>query len=202
MVERNKVLTTFQAADYCQVSPFTIRNWIESGILSAYKTPGGHRRVLKQDLDEFLKKHGMPGADEITSSAKKVLIVDDDKAVTEFVSKVISQLDGEVEVAVALDGFEAGSLVSSFHPTVVVLDLRMPGLDGFQVCERIKQEPSTAKITVIGITGYYSPEYETRFKACGGWKLLKKPLAVDNLINVIEESLYGVGVVNRGSIKT
>jgi excisionase family DNA binding protein len=191
MAERNKVLTTFQAADYCQVSPFTIRNWIESGLLSAYKTPGGHRRVLKQDLDEFLKKHGMPGADEITSSAKKVLIVDDDKAVTEFVSKVISQLDGEVEVAVALDGFEAGSLVSSFFPTVVVLDLRMPGLDGFQVCEKIKQEPSTAKITVIGITGYYSPEYETRFKACGGWKLLKKPLAVENLINAIEESLYG-----------
>jgi excisionase family DNA binding protein len=202
MAERNKVLTTFQAAAYCQVSPFTIRNWIESGVLPAYKTPGGHRRVLKQDLVEFLKKHEMPGVDEITSSAKKVLVVDDDKTVTEFVSKIIDQLDGEVEVAVALDGFEAGSLVSSFHPTVVVLDLRMPGLDGFQVCEKIKEDPATAKTTVIGITGYYSPEYETRFKACGGWKLLKKPMDVDNLIGALEEALYGVGGRNRGSLKT
>jgi excisionase family DNA binding protein len=197
MAERNKVLTTFQAADYCHVSPFTIRNWIESGSLPAYKTPGGHRRVLKRDLDDFLKKHGMPGAEEISSLAKKVLVVDDDKIVAEFVRKVIGQLDGEVEVAVAPDGYEAGALVTSFSPSVVVLDLRMPGLDGFQVCEKIKRDPATAKTTVIGITGYYSPEYEAKFKGCGGLKLLKKPLDVETLIETIEEALAGVEEAKR-----
>lgn len=198
MPERDKVLTTFQAADYCQVSPFTIRNWIESGVLAAYKTPGGHRRILKQDLIEFLKRHGMPSTEEFSAPTRKILVVDDEKVVTEFVCKVIRQVDGQVEVAVALDGFEAGALVTRFRPSVVVLDLRMPGLDGFQVCERIKQDSTMANATVIGITGYYSPEYESRFKACGGWKLLKKPLDIEVLKDAIRESLSQVVRSNRG----
>jgi excisionase family DNA binding protein len=202
MTERDKVFTTFQAADYCQVSPFTIRNWIESGVLPAYKTPGGHRRVLKQDLDDFLKKHGMPAVKDMAPASKKILVVDDDKTVTDFVTTVISQLNGDIEIAVAHDGFEAGSLVTRFNPRVVILDLRMPGLDGFQVCERIKKDSATAKTTVLGITGFHSPEYEARFKACGGWKLLKKPLDVDMLIDTIEEALTVAERAARGSIKT
>lgn len=202
MAERDKVLTTFQAADYCQVSPFTIRNWIESGVLPAYKTPGGHRRILKQDLEAFLKRHGMPSVDEFSSSPSKILVVDDDKTVTEFVRKVIAKMDDEVEVEVALDGFEAGALVTSFRPSVVILDLRMPGLDGFQVCERIRQDSTMLNATVLGITGYYSPEYETRFKACGGWKLLKKPLEIDLLKDTIREALSQGTRSNRGAFKS
>jgi excisionase family DNA binding protein len=190
MGEREKVLTTFQAADYCRVSPFTIRNWVESGVLPGYKTPGGHRRILKRDLDEFLKKHGMPGPDQMSAPArKKVLVVDDDRSVNDFVGKVITQIDEEAEVAVALDGFEAGSKVISFKPDVVILDLRMPGLDGFQVCEKIKGDPAVARATVIGITGYFSEEYESRFIACGGSKLLKKPLEVEALKSAIGQAL-------------
>jgi excisionase family DNA binding protein len=112
MGEREKVFTTFQAADYCRVSPFTIRNWVESGVLPGYKTPGGHRRILKRDLDEFLKRHGMPGPEGTLSRTRsKVLVVDDDASVNDFVSKVVTQIDGEAEVAVALDGFEAGAKV-------------------------------------------------------------------------------------------
>jgi excisionase family DNA binding protein len=190
MAERDKVFTTFQAADYCQVSPFTIRNWVESGVLPGYKTPGGHRRILKRNLDEFLKKHGMPGPEEQARPAKKrVLVVDDDKSVNDFVSKVIAQIDKEAEIAVAMDGFEAGAKVISFKPDVVILDLRMPGLDGFQVCEKIKNDPAAAGATVIGITGYYSQEYESRFISCGGSRLLKKPLDVETLKKAIGEAL-------------
>ena len=190
MADRDRVFTTFQAADYCQVSPFTIRNWVESGVLPGYKTPGGHRRILKRDLDEFLKKHGMPGPEEqLHSRKKRVLVVDDDKNVNDFVGKVVAQIDGEAEVEAALDGFEAGAKVISFKPDVVILDLLMPGLDGFQVCERIKSDPAVAGATVIGITGYHSPEYESRFMSCGGSRLLKKPLDVDALKSAVADGL-------------
>jgi len=189
MADRDKVLTTFQAADYCRVSPFTIRNWIEAGVLPAYKTPGGHRRILKHDLDEFLKRQGMPMPDDTGSRTKKVLVVDDQREVAELVRRVVKEVDSEVEVAIALDGFEAGSQVTSFRPSVVVLDLRMPGLDGFQVCERIKSDRTLPSTTVLGITGYFSPEYEARFKECGGWKLLQKPLDVGVLKESIRSAL-------------
>jgi excisionase family DNA binding protein len=54
------VLSVNQASNYCQVSPQTIVNWINTGKLKAYKTAGGHRRIIKSDLDEFLKRHSMP----------------------------------------------------------------------------------------------------------------------------------------------
>jgi excisionase family DNA binding protein len=54
------VLTVNQAGLYCQVSPQAIVNWINTGKLKAYKTAGGHRRIVKSEMDEFLKRHNMP----------------------------------------------------------------------------------------------------------------------------------------------
>jgi excisionase family DNA binding protein len=184
MADRDRVLTTFQAADYCKVSPFTIRNWVESGKLPAYKTPGGHRRIRREDLDEFLEKYKMPPGD-LDAEQKKILVVDDDQMVANFVSKIIKDIDGDAEVAIANDGFEAGTLVTKFEPHVVVLDIRMPGLDGFEVCRKIKNNSRTAGTIVIGITGYYSPESADKFADCGGWQLLTKPIDVVKLKQII-----------------
>jgi len=189
MKRERRVFTTFQAAEYCHVSPFTVRNWIESEALPAYRTPGGHRRILREDLDAFLKRHGMPGPEVLGGKGNKVLIVDDDRSVTTFVARVVKQVDDETEIKVATDGFEAGSLVSTFRPRLVILDLKMPGLDGFEVCKRIKLEPSAAGATVLGITGYYTKAYAKKFAKCGGWQLLKKPLDVGRLKEAITEAL-------------
>ena len=61
----DEVLTTYQISKYCKVSLTTVANWDEQGLLPAYKTPGGHRRVKKADLVEFLKKYNMPVPDEL-----------------------------------------------------------------------------------------------------------------------------------------
>jgi len=60
MMREAAVLTVDQAGIYCQVSPQTFVNCINTGKLKAYKTAGGHRRIVKSDLDEFLKRHNMP----------------------------------------------------------------------------------------------------------------------------------------------
>jgi excisionase family DNA binding protein len=188
MTESSKVLTTFQAAEYCQVSPFTIRNWVESGKLPAYRTPGGHRRIRKGDLDEFLKKHDMPGGGQEAEDKRRILVVDDDEIVADFVSKIARDIEGGADVPVALDGFEAGTMVTSIRPQVVILDLRMPGLDGFEVCRKIKASSATSSTVVIGITGYYSAEYAKKFADCGGHHLLRKPIDVQELKQAISEA--------------
>jgi excisionase family DNA binding protein len=184
VTEPKEVLTTFQAAAYCKVSPFTIRNWVESGKLPAYKTPGGHRRIRKEDLDEFLRKYEMPAGD-LNTDRKKVLVVDDEETVANLMSRIVKDVDTEAEVAVALDGFEAGALVTSFKPQIVILDLIMPGLDGFEVCKRIKKNSDTSAAIVIGVTGYYSAEAAEKFAGCGGWQLLTKPIDAVKLKQVI-----------------
>ena len=72
------ILTVAKASKYCKVSPKTIINWIEAGNIKAYKTVGGHRRVKKSDLEQFMKKQGIPiPEEEISDERKRVLVVDD-----------------------------------------------------------------------------------------------------------------------------
>jgi excisionase family DNA binding protein len=59
-MKKNTVLSVNQVGLYCQVSPQTIVNWINTGKLKAYKTAGGHRRIVRSDLIEFLKRYNMP----------------------------------------------------------------------------------------------------------------------------------------------
>ena len=59
-----EILTVSQAGKYCKVSSKTIINWIDAGHIKAYKTVGGHRRIKKEDLDQFLKEKGMPLPEE------------------------------------------------------------------------------------------------------------------------------------------
>ncbi|MBN1621258.1 MAG: response regulator [Endomicrobiales bacterium] len=59
----DKILTTYQISKLCGVTLTTVTNWVENGLLPAYKTPGGHRRIQREDLLKFLEKHNMPVPD-------------------------------------------------------------------------------------------------------------------------------------------
>ena len=85
-----EILTVSQASKYCKVSSKTIINWIDAGHLKAYKTVGGHRRIKKEDLDQFLKEKGMPLPEELKAEErKKILVVDDDKIIVETIVQAL-----------------------------------------------------------------------------------------------------------------
>ena len=65
--------TSGEVARMCAVSKTTVIRWVDSGHLSAYQTPGGHRRVLARELYRFMKKHGIPVPAIVVEAAKKVL---------------------------------------------------------------------------------------------------------------------------------
>jgi DNA-binding response OmpR family regulator len=90
------------------------------------------------------------------------------------------------EVATAKDGFEAGRLVASLKPEVVLLDLRMPGMDGFQVCKTIKAAPESAGTVVIAMTGYHTPETEARILECGAVRCFAKPVDPETIASFID----------------
>ena len=177
-MNKKAVFTTFEAAKLCHVSPLSIINWVNAGRLPAFRTPGGHRRIRREDLLLFMRDNGLPIPDEMQegSGRRKVLIVDDEPSIRELLSEHLSTRTSPYEVSTAADGFEAGRLVATFRPDVVLLDLRMPGVDGFQICRTIKADPDTLNIVVIAMTGYYSPETEARVLECGAVRCFAKPL--------------------------
>ena len=185
------VFTTFEAAKLCHVSPLSIINWVNAGRLPAFRTPGGHRRIRREDLVKFMKENGIPLDPSLSagSGRSKVLVVDDDATIRDVLAEHLSSRENPYEVMTASDGFEAGRLVATFKPDVVLLDLRMPGMDGFQVCRTIKADPESSTTIVIAMTGYHTPETEAKIKECGAIECYAKPVESSILAKSIDVQL-------------
>ena len=181
--------TTSAVARMLGVVVQSVSNWIDAGQLRAGRTPGGHRRIEAEDLLDFLRRQGLAIPAELLPSPPKVLVVDDEEAVASWVAAEIRAERPDIEVLVAHDGFSAGEIVGFERPDVVVLDLRMPGIDGFEVCRRIKAREDTRKTTVIAMTAYPSPKAEQRILECGAEVCLTKPLEIGVLLKHVTTAL-------------
>jgi excisionase family DNA binding protein len=197
-MREKSVFTTFEAAKLCHVSPLSIINWVNAGRLPAFRTPGGHRRIRREDLVRFMRENGIPIPEELRdgSGRARVLVVDDEPGIREVIAEHLSTRTNPYEVMTAADGFEAGRLVATFRPDAVILDLRMPGLDGFQVCRTIKADPETASTIVLAMTGYYTPETESRILECGAQRCIAKPVEPSTLAAILD-ALFEHGTGRR-----
>jgi CheY-like chemotaxis protein len=135
-----------------------------------------------------MRENGIPLPEDLRegSGRRKVLVVDDEAGIRDVLAEHLTTRPNPYEVLTAADGFEAGRLVVTFHPDVVLLDLRMPGLDGFQICRTIKADPDTAGTIVIAMTGFYSPETEARILECGAVRCVAKPIEPSKLSEFID----------------
>ncbi|HOZ45403.1 MAG TPA: response regulator [Candidatus Hydrogenedentes bacterium] len=182
--------STSEVARYCHVTADTIRKWAEAGRIHVFKTPGGHRRIRREDLILFLRENGIPIHSDLDNSGTKALVVDDEKAVISVIRRFLERSQTPFQIEVAMDGYDAGLLVATFRPDVVFLDLRLPGVDGFEVCRRIKSSPDHSRTHVIAMTGYYEPEVAERIVELGASMCLQKPFTPDDL----RRALAKVGV--------
>ena len=183
--KQKSYLTPIEVAELLMVSPVTVRQWAQKGLLSAETTPGGHRRFLRREVERFARQRGLalqpPDGDTL-----RILIVDDDKLVAESLEALFQEITGnQVTAKVAYDGFDAGQKILSFQPHVVLLDLVMPGLDGFQVCARLKADPTTKAARIIAMTAFPSRDNVRRILEAGAEICLSKPLDIDVLLETI-----------------
>lgn len=189
-METKQSFSTSEVAQYCHVTADTIRKWAEAGRIHVFKTPGGHRRIRREDLLRFLRDNSIPVHEELDDSGVKILVVDDEKAVISVIRRFLERSQRPFQIEIAMDGFEAGRQMVMFRPNVVFLDLRLPGIDGFEVCQRIKSNPETSSAQVIAMTGYYEGEVANRVVELGAALLLQNPFAPDDL----RRALAKVGV--------
>ncbi len=177
-----EILTVSQAGKYCKVSPKTIINWIDAGHLKAYKTVGGHRRIKKDDLEQFLRQKGMPlPEEEKADEKKKILVVDDDKIIVETIVQALEEDEFGYEMISANDGFEAGLQVNHFKPDLLILDIMMPDISGYEVCQKLKSSPDTSDIKIIVLSAYLDDDAFTKMKEHGADACFSKPLPLEQL---------------------
>ncbi len=183
-----KSFGTYHVAKICNVTPPTVGRWIDDGLLPSFSTGGGHRRVLQNDLVDFLKKHNIAVPPEIQESENKnILIVDDDSAVRDLLKRFLLKRYRGLCLYDAVDGFEAGQKAVHLQPALVVLDIYLPGVDGISICKRIRADASLKHSKILAISGQGTPEVEADVKRAGGDDFLMKPFTPEKLYETLEK---------------
>lgn len=179
--------TTFQVARFLGVSAPTVVNWVNSGLLKAHRTPGGHRRIQTADIVDFARTQNYPiPAGLNTASRPRVLIVDDEPDFCDLLRQWI-QNKRDYEVEVAESGFVAGLSIARFKPNVVVMDIMMPGMDGFESLRQLRQDPDMSTIPVIACTAYHDPNVEAAARREGFAAYVEKTAQLDVILHQIDD---------------
>ncbi len=184
-----EVFTTHDVARILSVDMSTVIDWIDRKKISGYRTLGGHRRVKREDLLSFLKEHKMPSFENLKRRGPLVLVVEDDADLLKAMVRMVKARRPDAAVHEAGDGFLAGKRVQELRPDVVVLDLFLPGVDGFKVCEHIRRDPDLEGTRVLAVSGHDSPENRRRILRAGADVFLPKPLGLAQLGEEVDRLL-------------
>ena len=184
-----QALSTTDAAKLLGVAVSSVSKWIDEGRLTAGKTPGGHRRIEQEDLVAFLRQQKLRVTPELEGAIPKILIVDDDEGVIKFLTEELKERFPSLEILQASGGYAAGEIVGLSRPTVIILDLFMPEVDGFEVCRRIKSNPLLSKTAIIAMTGHYTQDVRSRILQAGASVCMEKPPNIALLTDEITKAM-------------
>jgi excisionase family DNA binding protein len=149
--KKPELISTGDAARACGVSTQTIVNWIRQGRLKAATTGGGRFRVHVDSLVEFLKSSGFEVPPALRPGPRLLYIVDDDPAWLSAAKRQLAPL-GQVETFP--DGYKGLVAIAARPPDVVVLDMKMPGLDGAGVLSALRHDEATRNLPILVATSY------------------------------------------------
>ncbi|MBT8635639.1 response regulator [Polynucleobacter paneuropaeus] len=191
MSSEDAYVSTREAADLLGISLRTAQLWVESGVLLAWKTSGGHRRILRQSVDALLaeraRQSGAATKKSTATDALKVVVVEDDQDLLRLIELSLSDLPRPTEVRSAKDGFAGLVLIGQFLPDLVIADLNMPGMDGFRMIQSlIGSEFAPTKIIVS--TALSPADIELKGGLPDSVEILQKPYSLD----LLEEKVLGV----------
>lgn len=181
-----QVFTTGEVAQICKVSQQTVIRCFDSGRLQGFRVPGSRfRRIPRDALVAFMKGNQIP-MDQLESGKKRVLVVDDDEAIVEMFNELLER-DGRFEVRTASTGYDAGIHTEQFRPDILLLDYKLPDINGTAVCRTIRSNPAYKHMQIIVISGVADPDEVAELKAAGADEFIRKPFDINAIINRIAD---------------
>ncbi|MBF0177931.1 MAG: response regulator [Magnetococcales bacterium] len=175
-------VTSSEAGDLLGVAQSTIHSWIHRGVLKSWKTAGGHRRIPMSEIDAMLRQRreslGQIGENK---EVVTLLLVEDDLDHVAFFRKMVERWPVQVQLLVAENGFD-GLIQSGMHqPDIIVTDLVMPAMDGFQMIGKLKENPAFEKTSVIVVTALSDQQITKRGGLPRDVLVLRKPAPMDQI---------------------
>ena len=187
-VRMKGVYTTGEVAQICKVSQQTVIRCFDSGKLEGFRVPGSKfRRIPRESLVAFMKKNNIP-LDNLDSGKKRILVVDDDEAIVEMFVELLER-DGRFEVQTANGGFNAGIMVEKHRPDLMILDYKLPDVNGNVVCQTVRSKPEFDHMRIILISGVAEPSEVQMLLDAGADEFIRKPFQIDQVISRMAELL-------------
>lgn len=167
--------TTGEIARAIGVSQATVFRAIEKGALKASTTPGGHYRVRRECLQDYLRDHDLP-QDLLGPKVARVLIVEDNPAELRLLQRAL-QDEPLLDIKATTSAYEAGFLTKSFRPDLLMLDVFLGDGDGRQILRLVRHDPELSRIKVLVVTASGEDAVLEELRRAGADDLLPKPFA-------------------------
>ncbi|MBN1622543.1 MAG: response regulator [Endomicrobiales bacterium] len=198
---RKNLLKISELAQEAGVLPSTVRYYTDIDLLKvASETPGGHRLYEKDPSLAMIKKIQFLNRKGLTmeqiktelqnsSTKKKILVIDDEPELGDLVVELGKTYYPDFEIKIVYNGFAAGRILNEYLPDLIILDLMLPGVNGFEVCQQIRSSEFLKGTKILAITGYDSIENRKKIMACGANDYLAKPMDLVTLREKINSLL-------------
>ena len=192
-LSKKEFLTSREAAELLGVALSTIQLWTENGILRAWKTGGGHRRIARQSVEEMLRQQRAAAEDTPEEKQLTVVVVEDKPQLLRLYQSQFTARKLPVHLVTANNGFEGLVQIGRCLPDIVIADLLMPGMDGFQMLNALKDMPELKNTTTIIISALGRDEIETRGGIPAESLYFQKPVDFNKLEKVVREHMETSG---------
>ena len=191
MPKNKRYWGTQRVARVCQVSPATVANWIDQGLLKGHKTPTGRRRVEAEALSAFLKAHDMSVPPELQNGNGHdvVVVVDDDPGYLKAMVLTIERSDLDVEVVEAATGVDALLEIGRVQPTLIVLDYSLPDLNAPEVIRRLLEPGRQLDVEVIVVTGGMPEKAAVELREMGVKTIVNKVDGMQAVVEAMQQAL-------------
>lgn len=185
--------TTREAAQRLGVSLRTVQLWVESGVLRAWKTAGGHRRILVASVDEILEQRrvALGGAEAPSDAAPPftLVVVEDDPDLLKLYSLYVASWNLPLRLVTATNGFEGLVRIGETQPQMLIADLNMPGMDGFRMIRSLRPGADYQDMEIVVVTALGKAEIADRGGLPEDVKVMTKPVPFSELERLVRARL-------------
>lgn len=192
--------TTLEVARMLGMAVRSVQMMVDRGLLEGWKTPGGHRRIIRSSVQQWLDTHRAGGRQPVALTtpdapgpaargAPRLLLIEDSSHFQSLIALLVRRELPDAEMHVAEDGISGLAMTGRLDPDVLMVDLRLPGIDGAALITRLRSHEQFRRLRLVVVTGLNAAEREPYAFALEQVPVVHKTRLVEDLPPLLKAML-------------
>ena len=182
--QKSDLLSPLNTGDMLGLSPIMIRKLVQDNQLNCIENSTGLKRFSREEIERYACDNDLTLIQPVNEFTR-ILVVDDDEVMASYLIELLLAQKRKIKAQYAVNSEESHSKIKEFNPHIILLDIMMPDLDGFDICSLLKLSPLTRGIRIIALTGQCTDENIKTIMDSGAEACLSKPVDSNKLMDAI-----------------